>query len=118
VADQLTAQHGSSCRVLTQRVDLRSANAIHAAATEALRSAGGCIDVVLSNAGIVVAKDVDALTAEDVRATLAVNVEASFSLLRHLLPPMKARGAGAFAFVSSVMGFVGSAMLTDYCASK
>lgn len=76
------------------------------------------IACIISNAGIVIGKDFDDLTSEDVEKTLRVNVFSSFNLLREILPSMKKQGFGTICFTSSVMGLLGSSRLSDYCASK
>jgi all-trans-retinol dehydrogenase (NAD+) len=53
---------------------------------------------------------------------MAINVEASFHLLRAFLPSMRrlcnSGGSACCVLVASTMGLIGSARLADYCASK
>lgn len=113
------AAAGATGAVVTTVVDVSDAAAVAAAAGALLaRTPHRLVDVVISNAGVVTGKDVHELTDADVRRCFGVNVLASFSLLRALLPPARAARRGCFVFVSSVMGLAGSAKLADYCASK
>jgi all-trans-retinol dehydrogenase (NAD+) len=98
-------------------VDVSDADAVEAAA-KALLLEHSAVDVLVSNAGVVCGKDVDALTPADLQRTFGVNTLASFYLLRSLLPAMKAQRRGSVVLVGSIMGLLGSARLTDYCASK
>lgn len=104
--------------IMYQVVDVSDAISVKSAVASLHQRGFGPIDIIVSNAGVVSGKDADYLTDGDVRRTMGVNVNASFNLLRELLPGAKARQHGCFVFTSSVMGMVGSARLTDYCASK
>lgn len=94
-------------------VDVGDAEAVAAAARDA-----GSVDVVISNAGVVLSGDVEHLGADAVTRAYDVNVGAAFSLIRAFLPAMRARNEGCVVLVASVMGLVGSARLGAYCASK
>lgn len=41
-----------------------------------------------------------------------------FRLLKHTLPSMRQRGSGCVVLISSMMGILGSAQLSAYCATK
>lgn len=117
--DALKRRYGADARVLAMRCDVSSAAEVRSAVAQAREGLRGTpIGVVVSNAAVVCCRDADQLSAEDVARTLAVNVGAHFNLLRELLPEMKARRAGCFVAVGSVMGLVGSARLSLYCTSK
>lgn len=58
------------------------------------------------------------LHPSDVRRTVSVNLLAHFWTLRAFLPDMLACNDGAVVTMSSAMGLIGGAALTDYCASK
>ena len=47
-----------------------------------------------------------------------MNVFAHFWTIQSVLPDMKKRGSGQIVAVSSIAGVLGTANLTDYCASK
>lgn len=76
------------------------------------------VDVLVNNAGIVHGKALTALTPEEVKRTVGVNLLAHMWMARAFLPAMAAAKRGLIVTVSSVMGLMGSSALTDYCASK
>lgn len=74
--------------------------------------------ILVNNAGIVVGKLLLDLTEEDVRKTYGVNVLSHFWTIQAFLPAMIAKGSGHIVTVSSVLGMMGCAQMTDYCSSK
>lgn len=77
------------------------------------------LDVVVNNAGIGIAKDVEALSLEEFRRVNAVNLDGVFLGCKHGIRGMKQCGAkGSIINMSSVAGLVGAASLPAYCASK
>ncbi|TMW55732.1 hypothetical protein Poli38472_010614 [Pythium oligandrum] len=76
------------------------------------------ISVLVNNAGIVTGKSFEDLTSSDIRRTLAVNTLGQMWMCKEILPILKASGDGLIVSVSSVMGLITGANLTDYCASK
>ncbi|MGI9520475.1 MAG: SDR family NAD(P)-dependent oxidoreductase [Hyphomicrobiaceae bacterium] len=79
----------------------------------------GKIDCFFNNAGIegLVAPitEYDEDTFDDV---MRVNVRGVFLGMKHVLPAMIARGAGAVVNTASVAGLVGTPGMSTYCASK
>ena len=57
-------------------------------------------------------------TADDWRATMAVNLDAPFELTRAAAHDMRALGWGRIVMVSSTAGQVGAPAMSAYCASK
>ena len=57
-------------------------------------------------------------TSEDWRQTLAVNLDASFELSRHVAREIRQSGFGRIVMISSTAGEVGAAAMSAYCASK
>lgn len=105
--------------ISVHRCDVGDAAAVAALVDEVAATTGGQgPDVLVSNAGIVNGADVEELTPAQLERTFRVNVLASFHLCRAIMPLMKAQGRGTLVFVSSIMGLIGSARLSDYCASK
>jgi len=74
--------------------------------------------VIINNAGVVQGKLLVDLTEEDVKQTMNVNVLSHFWTLKAFLPAMIKAKVGHVITMSSVMGLVGAAQMTDYCASK
>jgi 3(or 17)beta-hydroxysteroid dehydrogenase len=79
----------------------------------------GRLDVVVNNAGIGVAKDVEALSLEEWRLVHSVNLDGVFLGCKHAIRGMRKCGAkGSIINVSSVAGLVGVENLVAYCSSK
>jgi len=74
--------------------------------------------VLINNAGVVQGKLILDLTPEDVQQTFGVNTLAHYWTLKAFLPEMVKQQSGHILTMSSVMGMVGSAQMTDYNASK
>jgi NAD(P)-dependent dehydrogenase (short-subunit alcohol dehydrogenase family) len=75
------------------------------------------LDAVVNNAGIVVAGPVEALSSDDWRKQLEVNVIGQFAVTRATLPRLR-ESRGRVIFISSVNGQLSSPMLGAYAASK
>jgi 3-oxoacyl-[acyl-carrier protein] reductase len=85
----------------------------------------GRLDILVANHGIWPAEDaaIDRMSEAQWRATLSVNVDAVFALIKHSVAQMKKQGkssgvAGHVVLVSSTAGQRGEAFHCDYAASK
>lgn len=85
----------------------------------------GRLDILVANHGIWPPEDapIDRMTDAQWRGTLAVNLDAVFSLIKHSVAQMKKQGksagaAGHVVLVSSTAGQRGEAFHCDYAASK
>ncbi len=78
----------------------------------------GPIDVLVNNAGVMIARPFEELTLEDWDATMATNLRGLFLMTRAVLPPMRARGRGAIVNVASLAARNGFAGGSAYVASK
>lgn len=76
------------------------------------------ISIVVNNAGMVTGKPLEELSVEAFEKTLRVNTTAQFAVLKEVVPDMIKLGNGLVVTVASLMGLLGSARLSDYCASK
>lgn len=79
------------------------------------------IDILINNAGILINKPFEDLTAKDWQSTFNTNLFATVELVRLLLPYMKHPGLSHIVNIGSMGGFTGSAKfkgLTAYSASK
>lgn len=74
--------------------------------------------VLINNAGVVQGKLLLDLEPEDIKQTFNTNVLSHFWILKAFLPAMIKEKKGHVVTVSSVMGLVGAAQISDYSASK
>lgn len=87
-------------------------------AVEALTAALGPIDVLVNNAGVLIARPVEELSLEDWDLTMRTNLRGLFLATRAVLPGMRARRRGTVVNVASLAGRNGFAGGTAYAASK
>lgn len=78
----------------------------------------GRLDVLVNNAGISVAKNIEETTLDEWRRTMAVNLDGVFLGCRAAIPLMAKSGGGSIINLSSIDGIIGEADLAAYCASK
>ncbi|KAH8697514.1 hypothetical protein BGW36DRAFT_341555 [Talaromyces proteolyticus] len=78
----------------------------------------GRIDVLLSNAGFVHTGGLEETTIEEDLKVFQTNVFGALNLARAVLPSMRIRRSGTIVFISSMAGWVGSATMGTYAASK
>jgi NAD(P)-dependent dehydrogenase (short-subunit alcohol dehydrogenase family) len=78
----------------------------------------GRIDVLINNAGISGGIPLFQLTLEAWRRVMSINLDGAFLGLRHVCPVMAETGGGSVINVASVLGKVGQAGGSAYCASK
>jgi all-trans-retinol dehydrogenase (NAD+) len=102
--------HGVVCDVSQREQVYRSA-----AETTA---AGGPVDILINNAGIVSGKDFLDLSDQQIEATFDINVLALFWTGKAFLPSMIERNRGHIVTIASASGLIGVARLADYSASK
>ncbi|GAA5237091.1 SDR family oxidoreductase [Verticiella sediminum] len=100
-------------------VDVRDRQALHGAALDFLRAAGGQVDVVVANAGIsrgTLTEEPDDFAAfEDI---LATNMLAMVATFEPFVAPMRAARRGTLVGMASVAGIRGLPGAAGYCASK
>ena len=89
-----------------------------AAAIEAGRDRFGPVDVLVNNAGAATSAPFLKTGAEDLRAMLALNLEAPAAAARLVLPGMIARRRGRIVNVASTAGLKGYAYVSAYVAAK
>lgn len=78
----------------------------------------GPVNILVNNAGIVVAKKVEEHTEADYRKVIDVNQVGVFLGMKSVLASMKKANGGAIVNISSINGLRGSAMTIAYDASK
>ncbi|NJL48590.1 MAG: SDR family oxidoreductase [Leptolyngbyaceae cyanobacterium SM2_5_2] len=99
-------------------LDIRDDQAVKAWGQTLVANAG-TPDLVLNNAGLVnVPAPLWQVPAAECDAVIAVNLTGTINLIRHLAPPMIARGSGIFVNFSSGWGRSTSPGVAPYCATK
>jgi 3(or 17)beta-hydroxysteroid dehydrogenase len=78
----------------------------------------GRLDVLINNAGIAIAANIETTTLADWRRTMAVNADGVFLGCQAAVALMKSSGGGSIINLSSIDGIIGEAELAAYCASK
>ena len=83
-----------------------------------VRAELGEIDVLLNNAGVLIARPLDELTLEDWDATMATNLRSLYLTTHLILPGMRTRRHGTIVNVASLAGRNGFVGGSAYSASK
>ena len=78
----------------------------------------GRVDIVISNAAILIAEPIAEASAEKWRAVMNVNLFGNFLIMKHACRIMKAQGGGSIVQINSKSGKRGSSANSAYAASK
>ena len=76
------------------------------------------MDVLVANAGLPGAGQLDGYSADQLAASLRVNLEAPLEMTRALLPHLRELGSGHLVYVSSLQGKVAFPRSSVYSATK
>jgi NAD(P)-dependent dehydrogenase (short-subunit alcohol dehydrogenase family) len=104
-------------RALFVRTDVSQENDVGALVDETMAAWDG-VDVLFSNAGIGLSKNVTDTSVQEWRHVLDVNLQGAFLCARAVIPVMKARGGGSIVINASANGLLAEPDLAAYCASK
>lgn len=88
------------------------------AEVKALFDRVGRVDIVVSNAAILIAEPIAEADAEKWRAVMNVNLFGNFLVMKHACRVMKAQRSGSIIQINSKSGKKGSAANSAYAASK
>jgi 3-oxoacyl-[acyl-carrier protein] reductase len=102
-------------RIVTARVDVTSRAEVDDAVALAGREFGG-IDILVTGAGLYVEQEVTAMSDDDWRLTLGVNLDGVFYTCRAAMPLL--RRGGAVVNIASMAGHRGSVRHAHYAACK
>jgi 3-oxoacyl-[acyl-carrier protein] reductase len=78
----------------------------------------GEVEVLVNNAGVLIAKPIEELTLEEWDTTMTTNVRSLYLVTRAVLPTMRKRKQGSIVNVASLAGRNGFVGGTAYTASK
>lgn len=104
-------------RTHTYSIDLQDTKAIIEMFAD-LQSQGISVDILINNAGVVVGKNFEDHTHENIDFTMKVNTEALMHLSLEALKMMKTKGEGHIVNIASAAGLVSNPGMSVYCASK
>jgi sorbitol-6-phosphate 2-dehydrogenase len=107
----------TDCRALAIKVDVTDESQVEAMVAQTLERFGR-LDVVVSNAGILIAQEITEFPAEKWRAVMNVNLFGYFLVAKHAARPMKAQKSGSIIQINSKSGKKGSYKNSAYAASK
>jgi sorbitol-6-phosphate 2-dehydrogenase len=107
----------TGARVVGAKVDVTREADVERLFVDAEREFGR-VDVVVSNAGILVAEPIADADAEKWRAVMTVNLFGYFLVTKHACRIMKRQGSGSIIQINSKSGKKGSAANSAYAASK
>ena len=99
------------------QLDVTDEGSIERAVRGVVERFGG-IDVLVNNAGFGLFGPLEGTTPEQVELQFKTNVCGAVSLIRHVMPVMRARGGGTIVNVSSVGGRTAAPFASLYHASK
>ncbi|OLN92233.1 Short-chain dehydrogenase/reductase family 16C member 6-like protein 1 [Colletotrichum chlorophyti] len=118
VLDVNDMENGEARGVTFYKCDVTDKAQLAKVATEIERDLG-TPTVLINNAAIVKGKSLLDLDFEDIDKSITTNLTAHFYTLKTFLPPMIRGGqGGTIVTMSSVLGHLGAASLTDYAAAK
>lgn len=104
-------------RAMAVEVDVTEEDQV-AAMVDGAVEAFGRLDVLVSNAGILIAKPIDEFPAHEWRAVVSVNLIGYFLCAKHAARVMKERQSGVIIQINSKSGKKGSYKNSAYAASK
>lgn len=114
-AEQITKDTGA--QVIAVKVDVTDESQVDAMVQKAVQ-AFGHLDILVANAGILMAEELIEFPVEKWRAVLNVNLTGYFLAAKHAARVMKAQKKGAIIEINSKSGKKGSFKNSAYAASK
>jgi sorbitol-6-phosphate 2-dehydrogenase len=104
-------------QTLAVKVDVTDEPQVEAMVAQTLEKFGR-LDIVVSNAGVLIAEEITEFPAEKWRVVMNVNLFGYFLVAKHCAKPMKAQKSGAIIQINSKSGKKGSYKNSAYAASK
>lgn len=116
-AQELQSHTGLATPIEVVEIDVLSDESVASGVGRAIESAGR-IDILVSNAGIVVPGPVELQPPAAFISNLDTNLGGALRMYRAVVPQMRAQGGGTIIQMSSALGRAIDPMLGGYCASK
>jgi NAD(P)-dependent dehydrogenase (short-subunit alcohol dehydrogenase family) len=113
VASEIAANRGKARAIV---VDVTDADAVNRA-SELVRATMPPVRTVVNNAGAVLRKSTEAMTDEEWRRVMAVNLDGTFYVTRAFIGDLE-HNQGRVINISSISGREGTSLLAAYCAAK
>jgi sorbitol-6-phosphate 2-dehydrogenase len=110
-------REGNGQRALALRVDVTDEEQV-AAMIERTVAEFGRVDILVSNAGILISGEIDTFPADKWRAVINVNLNGYFLCAKHAARVMKQQRSGVIIQINSKSGKRGSYKNAAYAASK
>jgi NAD(P)-dependent dehydrogenase (short-subunit alcohol dehydrogenase family) len=112
-----SAMAGQPGRLTVRRADIADPATCREVVADVVR-AGGRLDHLVNNAGVLVESPVRSMSTDDWDLALSVNLSASFHLAQAALEPMVSQRSGRIVNISSVTALMGSPVEAGYGAAK
>ena len=113
VAGEISAARGKARAIVVDVTDSEAVNR----ASDLVRATMPPIRTVVNNAGAVLRKSVEAITDDEWRRVMAVNLDGTFFVTRAFVADLE-HNQGRVINISSISGREGTSMLSAYCAAK
>ena len=113
VAGEISAARGKARAIVVDVTDSEAVNR----ASDLVRATMPPVRTVVNNAGRVLRKSVEAITDDEWRRVMAVNLDGTFFVTRAFVADLE-HNQGRVINISSISGREGTSMLSAYCAAK
>ena len=117
LAETVTMCEGRGVKVTSARVDVASKDAVFAWA-DAVVAEHGRVDLVINNAGVALADDIESMTYDDLEWLININFWGVVHGTKAFLPHLRANGSGHIVNLSSVFGLISVPSQSAYNAAK
>jgi sorbitol-6-phosphate 2-dehydrogenase len=117
ITQYLRDEAGTTRRAIAVKVDVTDEDQV-ASMVERTVAEFGHLDILVSNAGILIAEEISEFPAEKWRAVINVNLFGYFLCAKHAARVMKEQRSGAIIQINSKSGKKGSYKNSAYSASK
>jgi 3(or 17)beta-hydroxysteroid dehydrogenase len=112
---KVAAEIGHNARFVRQ--DVRDEDGWKALIADVMATEGR-LDVLVNNAGVVEAGNIETTTADEWRFVMDVSAGGTFFGCKYAIPAMKVSGGGSIINMASVASIAGHPAVTAYCAAK